>query len=355
MIMADRYIINTSLDSEAFNFYPEISSTHYRSRSHIDMIFETVRTDRFKENLTVALLNPNFNMSNTLSLDDPVHPRHRNELHHHDYYELMYVIDGEIYQNIEYKRHIYPKGSLCLLNKNIHHAEEFTTDYRVVFIMIAEDLVNNLFFPTDSNYFNEENMLHNSPLFDFFNRNSAEFPNSIREYIDFIPTYESESEYRKMYKLFDRLTSHFLNPSLGSTYEIKAILMEIFNELISEDKYNTVPVNIGSDKEMQIFDSISHIMMINDGRISRSKMEKELSYSGSYLNGICKKCSGLNLFDYGMTICMKKACKLLTETTMSVADIAEELQFSNRSHFYKLFEESIGISPAKYRNAKKAL
>ena len=350
--MDGKYIISVPLDSEVLSEYPKSSSTHFRSRSHIDMIFETVRMDRMEDNLVVSMLNPKFNVSQALSLDSPMHPGNRNELHSHDYYELMFVIDGEIYQNIEYKRHLYPKGSLCLLNRNIHHAEEFSTDYRVVFLMIAEDLANSLFFPTDSNYFREEDVLLNSQLFSFFNRNSTEYSSTVREYIDFIPAYENETEYRKMYKLFDRLTSHFLNPSLGSTYEIKAILMQIFKELINEEYYNTVPVDIGSDKEMKIFDDISHIMKKNNGRVSRSILEKELSYSGSYLNGICKKYSGLNLFNYGMTICMKKACKLLSETTMSISDIAEELQFTNRTHFYKLFEESFGMPPAKYRSEK---
>lgn len=348
--MNDKHVINVPLNSEVLKDYPDSSATHFRSRSHIDMIFETVRTDRLEDNLVVSILNPKFNMTQAISLDSPEHPRNRNELHYHDFFELMFVIDGEIYQNIEYKRHLYPKGSLCLLNRNIHHAEEFSTDYRIVFIMMAEDLATNLFFPADSNYFREEDVLLSSKLFSFFNRNAVEYSSSTREYIDFIPVYNDEAGYRKMYRLFDRLTSNFINPSLGSTYEIKSILMQIFKELIDEESYNTVPVDIGSDKEMRIFDDITRIMKIKNGRTSRSEIEKELSYSGSYLNAICKKYSGLNLFNYGMTICMKKACKLLSETSMSISDIAEELYFTNRTHFYKLFEESVGMSPAKYRS-----
>lgn len=32
-------------------------------------------------------------------------------LHKHDFYEIMIVLDGEVYQNIENERHLYTKGS----------------------------------------------------------------------------------------------------------------------------------------------------------------------------------------------------------------------------------------------------
>ena len=44
-------------------------------------------------------------------------------LHSHEYYEFMFLIDGEIYQNIEHFRHYYPAGGCCLVDPHVLHAE----------------------------------------------------------------------------------------------------------------------------------------------------------------------------------------------------------------------------------------
>ena len=49
------------------------------------------------------------------------------------------------------------------------------------------------------------------------------------------------------------------------------------------------------------------------------------------------------------------ATKLLTETTISIADVSFECGFNNFSHFNKLFKEFTGKSASKYRNEVKNL
>lgn len=83
--------------------------------------------------------------------------------------------------------------------------------------------------------------------------------------------------------------------------------------------------------------------------MSRSELERLLNYSGDYLNRIVNKYAGMCLYDYGMTFCLKKAAKYLTETNESIGAIANRLQFTNRTHFYSLFKEKYGVTPKEYR------
>ena len=46
---------------------------------------------------------------------------------------------------------------------------------------------------------------------------------------------------------------------------------------------------------------------------------------------------------------MDYACQLLADTDRTVQQIAAELNFSNRTHFYKLFAEHTGMTPRQYR------
>ena len=49
------------------------------------------------------------------------------------------------------------------------------------------------------------------------------------------------------------------------------------------------------------------------------------------------------------------ATKLLSESQMSIADIAFECGFNNFSHFNKLFKEFTGKSASKYRGELKQM
>jgi PAS domain S-box-containing protein len=46
---------------------------------------------------------------------------------------------------------------------------------------------------------------------------------------------------------------------------------------------------------------------------------------------------------------MKAACRLLTETSLSLSEVALKVGFYDQSHFTNQFANSFGISPAKYR------
>lgn len=321
----------------------------YEEISPLNLVFQTVHPDDKEQNLIVSFFNMEECLSYTLTADDENNPANRRELHQHNYFELCYIISGEMYQNIEHKRHLYPEGSLCILNQNIHHAEEFSTEYRCVFVNMSMRLIKELFLQSDSFYFSQEETIINSPITNFFLHNLSKSVISVREYMDFILCPEAISEKDEMYQRFETLLKQFLSPIPGSTYLLKATLLEIFSALIDETKYHTVPVSIGTEKEARIFDSINQLFAESNGHISRSELENAMNYHGAYLNKIVKKYTGLNLFNYGMTICMKEACRLLRETNMSVSEIADTLQFSNRTHFYKIFENTYHMTPRQYR------
>ena len=57
----------------------------------------------------------------------------------------------------------------------------------------------------------------------------------------------------------------------------------------------------------------------------------------------------VSYFDYSMGFAMEYAAKQLASSEKSIAEIAAELNFSNRSHFYKLFRERYGMSPVQYK------
>lgn len=50
-----------------------------------------------------------------------------------------------------------------------------------------------------------------------------------------------------------------------------------------------------------------------------------------------------------MTLCFKKAERLLKESNLSVSEIALQLKFTNRTHFYYLLRKKYGMTPQEWR------
>lgn len=298
---------------------------------------------------TYSIISPKGSFNSSMRFDEMERYTPFRRRHCHTYFELFYVLRGEMYQIIENKRHLYLPGSLCILNKNIRHCAEFSTEFQVAYVSLPVSLVQALLAEQGSAFFSEEGILQDSLISRFFNHNLTEKSTSVYEYIDFIPCGKDEDIGKAMYGLFENLTREFLFPHPGSTYAVKSILLQIFSALAKPDNYQTVPIHLGSKKESLLFDCATALLKESGGRMTRSDLEREMNYSGVYLNSIVKKYTGLSIFQYGMTICMKEAERLLRETEEPVCGIAERLGFSNRTHFYKIFQQIYGETPGEFR------
>ena len=134
-----------------------------------------------------------------------------------------------------------------------------------------------------------------------------------------------------------------------ASINFKGLFSLLIANLSNESYYHCTEVLLENNSDALIFSRISHLIEERNGRISRDELARQLNYSGDYINRIVNKFTGLCLFDYSMNFCMKKAAYELTHSDKSITDIASELHFSNRTHFYKLFEEKYGMTPKVYR------
>ena len=272
-------------------------------------------------------------------------------LHQHDFFELLFVLEGEVYQNIENRRHLYPTGSLCLLNRNTRHTEEHGTDFRVAFLQLSPEFLQSVYNDFTLQYFAPERDCPATELSEFLEQNLSGV-GSKKEYIDFIPLQQSARQ-GDMREIFNKLAAEITDPHRGSSFSVRVLCYRLFTLLADKTVYHTTPVSIGTETESVLYALITQRMRETHGRISRSILEEELHYSGVYLNKIVKKYTGLPLFDYGMTFCMARAAEELVSTDKTVAEIAAALDFTNMTHFYKCFQQLYGETPSKYRKARK--
>lgn len=340
------YTVKNIIKQENSN--SEISS-YLRILAPIQFTLETCSGTNEKDYANILMVSPLEN--NFYHFQNGAEISHFNTRvpHLHDFYELLIVLDGDVHQQIEKTNYTVHSGSCCLMNRNIVHKESFHSRANVLCIGLSKELVRQLSEDEQKVYFPEYEQPGANPLLNFMIAN-LETTNT-KEYLDFLPTISNKDWYRILHTLTDNILRAIMFPQLGSTYIIKGMLLELFGYLADPKNFHFTQIHIESDNDFLLFSHITHLLEDTDGRITRSELEQALHYSGNYINTIVKKYTNLCLFEYGQTFCMKKAAYLLRNSTSSISEIMEKLQFSNTTHFYKCFKKAYHMTPREYRLA----
>ncbi|MCM1047253.1 MAG: AraC family transcriptional regulator [Clostridiales bacterium] len=267
--------------------------------------------------------------------------------HFHDFFEFVIVLEGSIIQKIEGKEYLYTAGSCCLINRSLRHLEHYNSRSKVLFIGLSPDFITELFESAQNSSLSNEKSIFDSAIYHFITddlKNSGK-----RAYLDFIPTYQNHKNASHLHSLAEAMIQTLLYPEFGTFYRICGQLCSFLSYLSSPQHYHCDNIRLDTNSDFLLFSRITRLFEECDGRMSRTEMEKFLNYSGDYLNRIVNKYTGLCLYDYGMTFCLKKVTQYLTETNEPISVIATRMKFTNRTHFYNLFKEKYGVTPKEYR------
>lgn len=99
-----------------------------------------------------------------------------------------------------------------------------------------------------------------------------------------------------------------------------------------------------------IGDIINYIKGNVDSQLSLNSVADHFNLSTGHLSRLFKEITGTKFSDFVITVKFEKAAKMLTgDTKIKVADIAEQLGYSNLNYFTKLFKERYGMTPTQYR------
>ncbi len=275
----------------------------------------------------------------------------RRPQHMHNTYEIVYVQEGTLFQQIEARRYQFSKRSCCILNRNIRHTEEYDHPFRTVTLSLAADFLSELFSDPYDGFFSEtaSDWQSRRDLKSFFSPDTAETDLYRKTYLSFVPAYDIMEENDRIHDLFEQMTNCIISPEPGCSFFMRSLICRLLDCLSNRELYSTDLISLGTKAESEAFSNITRLMLETHGRISRSELQKRLNYSGQYLNRISQKFTGMSLFKYGNYFTMKRAAWLLINSDATVSEIAAELGFSDRTHFYGLFRKEYRVTPKQYR------
>lgn len=278
----------------------------------------------------------------------------RRPLHRHSCIEIMYVLQGHVTNHVENQIFTYEAGECCIMNKNIRHSEDFTGDFQAVFLMLRDDFITELLAeyyemasvtakPDDANLVLQ--------LFQDSQNQSLQFD---KVYLDCFPVIPADGILEKTAPLFNSILHEIINLQPGSLFYIKGAFSRILQLMTDPALFSINRIHSESDNQEYLFSKITHIMKSSHGRCTREELSSQLHYNGEYLNRIIKKYTGKTILEYGQSVYLEEARIMLAGTDKSISAIIDELGFSNRSHFYRLFERAYGQTPLDYRRKCKA-
>lgn len=135
-----------------------------------------------------------------------------------------------------------------------------------------------------------------------------------------------------------------------SIEEAKEKVIELYKKRIEYETGRDLP---SKNKSKEVADSVKKYIdaHYSDCELTMADISKELGVNQTYLRRMFKSETGLTLTEYITKIRLETAVKIMNETGASLAEIAENVGFSDSSYFSKVFKKVYGVSPSHIKQS----
>lgn len=274
-----------------YNFISSDDQSLYKSNIPFSMSMMTMNPGLPKP-YQFTVISPGYYMYIDLNQNEYTQQVSNRGLHQHNTIEILYTREGEFYQQIEAKRYKYGARSCCLLNRNVRHREEFASSFSIVTLSVSYAFLRELYEDPLDRFFqmNAPSWKAYPDLKPFFSSELPESDSEKKSFLNFTPTPDTLDGNDDVHDIYDQLAHLIISPSVGSSHTFRALVCRLLTLLCDTSRY---------------------------------------------------------------FFSMQQAARLLCTTGKNVSQIASELGFTDRIHFYELFRQEFGMTPKEYRKSRK--
>lgn len=254
-------------------------------------------------------------------------------MHHHDFFEINYVISGKAQLETDSGSHEIREGEFCFVSSGVRHDIVPERGAQVIGIIITGITVEQTLY----RLLQRDNILTN-----FFrsvldgNKTSymiisVPVERRIREIIrGLLHEYYAKEEYaREIIPDHLVILFAFILRRCGDNYQ----------------RYDGAVERNGAASMLAILKYIQN----HYKETSLSDVAEQFHYEPSYLGKLIKNSTGKNYTDIVRDLRISEAKRLLCGTDLPVNDIAAAIGCESRVHFFRSFRKVVGITPGEYR------
>ena len=254
------------------------------------------------------------------------------KLHHHEFFELVYVLSGNAEHAIDGHSMIISEGDFFFMNlKTSHGYRALTPDFRLINCLFVPEFLDK----TLKNAHTFAEIMNNYPT----KIESIRFSDRVAGKI----FHDGDGFVRT---LFSKMLEEFTEKRRGSRDVIKNLLLTLLICIAREDE--------------ELCEEKSHVGVMKSYIAenftqdpSLAEISERLGISLTYASLIFKKATGSNFRDYIIRLRIEKACDLIRCGEKTIAEISELVGYSDPAFFYKSFKKHLGVSPAQYKRLGK--
>jgi len=264
--------------------------------------------------------------------------------HFHESYEMYFLLAGERYYFIDRETYLVKAGMGVMVMRNQIHKTS----------MAGSSYHDRLLLQVDSGVFSPYMKVFGlPPIQDLFQR------------LDQVIEY-TQQEWETVLKLLEALKQELKERRSGYEAAARMLVMHI---LILTGRCQQVSQSSGhgrSDRPVQdiliqdnhqaqtakhqkIREVTEYLLIHYDSNESQEELAKRFFVSKSYLCRIFKEVTGFTLNEYQNLARIKAARQLLTNTDLSVTEIAGQVGFESITYFERVFKKLTGERPLQYR------
>ena len=243
------------------------------------------------------------------------------KLHHHNYYEVHFSLDGFVNYNIGNKNITLESGQYLIITPKIKHQATSFSDplYRLTLLF----------------GFEPQNV--KNPVSDEFRKQD----------------YWTGTISVQMKDAFDFIVREAAKNSLLSPHLIGNRVFELLCLLLRDMGINEAPVDTGANSETDIRLTIAKQYILDNVNfpIICTDVSSYCHLSYKQLNRLFLKNEGVSLLEFIHSAKISAAQELLRKTDYTIGQISEMLHFSNEYNFNSFFKKYSGVTPGDYRRA----
>ena len=253
-------------------------------------------------------------------------------LHHHDFAELSFIIEGFGTETLNGETHPLRPGSVSFLLP--HHIHELRSDGDTPMKAICCMFDIGILFGSP----------HEDKLAGLLLGAGSDLPS-------FVDLRDEESE--KMKAVLYELMREYRNDSLCKECLIRSKLIEallLFVRTCGSSKPSaSISGRLDTRKKMSRL--IRHVHLHFKENLTLKQLSDQFHLSVPYISRAFRKQTGRSLLDYIHELRINCAASLLVTTDLSVAEISSEVGFESFRTFSRVFKLLKGTTPSEYRRS----
>lgn len=247
--------------------------------------------------------------------------------HHHNLYEIIFVMQGEAEFNIKGKKYLASENSMVIINHfESHQVIVNRFPYERYYMLFSQDFLNA--FVLDPVL---QSLLKQRP----------------QAFQHVIPFDGSSGDLTYLTKaIYDEFSDgrDFSRQAIGSYLNL--ILVYLYRH--HRDCFPVSP-------SMNNFELVSQVQNYLEAHFSQEITLKDTAAAFHvnmyYLSHVFKEVAGFTFKDYLILLRLSRAKELLGNTSRSITEVCNLAGFNNVNHFIRLFKAKTGSSPLQFRKS----